>query len=87
MGARGNSKTKPQHDPDYLRMCEKLLEMRLAAGLTQRDMAKHLGKPKAHSMAFKIEHGERRIDPIEFVRWCRACNVDPGQTLNAFRFK
>jgi len=85
MGARTNTKTKPQHDRHYRQMCEKLREMRLEAGLTQRDMAKHLGKPKSHSAVFKIEQGERRIDPIEFIRWCRACDVDAGETLNLFR--
>ncbi len=83
MGARPTTKTKPQHSVAYRQMCKRLREMREAARLTQRDVAKKLKKP--HSTVYKIEHGERRIDPIEFIRWCRVCGVDPGGALNQLR--
>lgn len=49
--------------------------MREAAGLTQRAMGEKLGV--AHSYVHKCEVGERRIDPLELIRWCWACNQDP----------
>lgn len=41
-----------------------LLAMRQKAGLTQRDLAKKLGRE--HSFVWRIEAGERRLDVIEF---------------------
>ena len=49
------------------------------AGLTQRALAAKLGR--VHSYVFKVEAGERRIDPLEFAEWCIACNVDPAKGL------
>lgn len=53
--------------------------MREQAGLTQRELAEML---KIHgSMVHRSEIGDRRIDPVEFADWCRACNVDPGEAI------
>lgn len=71
--------TRPQHDPAYKRLCKLLKQCRLDAGLTQRDLGRKLRKP--HTFVHKIESGDRRIDPVEFVRWCRACGVDPGEAI------
>jgi len=56
--------------------------MREAAGLTQRALAAQLKKP--HSYVHKVEHGDRRIDPIEFVAWCRACGQSASNELSGF---
>jgi len=53
--------------------------MRAQAEMTQRALASILNKP--HSYVAKIEHGDRRIDPVEFVRWCRACGFDPAEAI------
>lgn len=71
--------TRPQHKAKYKRLCRILLELRTGAGLTQRALAEKLDTP--HSMIFKIEHGERRIDPVEFALWCRACGADPADVI------
>jgi transcriptional regulator with XRE-family HTH domain len=53
--------------------------MRTNAGLTQRDLAQKL---KMHNtMVHRSEIGDRRIDPVEFAAWCRACSVEPGQAI------
>jgi len=52
-----------------------LKRSRIDAGLTQRSLGERLRKP--NSYVHKVEVGVRRIDPLEFVRWCRACGVDP----------
>jgi hypothetical protein len=30
---------------------------------------------------YKVETGERRIDPVEFIGWCRAVAVEPAEAL------
>lgn len=43
-----------------------------------------LGEPgvgKPHSYVHKVETGERRIDPVEFIAWCRSCGLDPAGAL------
>lgn len=60
-------------------MCELLRQWRADAVLTQRALAERLGKP--HSYVWKVESAERRIDPIEFAAWCRACGVRPGRGI------
>ena len=52
---------------------------RIEAGLTQRSMGARLRKP--HTYVYKVEVGNRRIDPLEFIQWCRACRVDPSKKL------
>lgn len=70
---------RPQHKPAYRRMCAMLRNMREEAGLTQRDLAKRL---KMHNtMVHRSEIGDRRIDPVEFAAWCRACGADPGEAI------
>ena len=56
-----------------------LRNMREEAGLTQRDLAKRL---KMHNtMVHRSEIGDRRIDPVEFAAWCRACDADAGEMI------
>ncbi|MCH8345263.1 MAG: helix-turn-helix domain-containing protein [Planctomycetes bacterium] len=56
-----------------------LRQWRLDAGLTQRELGRRLKRP--HTFVHKTETGDRRIDPIEFVRWCRACGQDPARCI------
>ena len=56
-----------------------LKTMRADAGLTQRDLALKLGMH--NTMVHRSEIGDRRIDPVEFAAWCRACGVDPGHAI------
>lgn len=55
-----------------------LRESRNAAGLTQVDLAKRIGRPQ--SFVAKIEAGERRLDIIELRQVCQAL----GLTLPKF---
>jgi transcriptional regulator with XRE-family HTH domain len=48
--------------------------MRRRAGLTQRDLARKLGRE--HSFVWRIETGERRLDVIEFHWVCQALGQD-----------
>ena len=60
-------------------MCSMLRQWRKEAGLTQRDLAATLGKPPSY--IHKIEVGDRRIDPLEFSDWCRACAIPPQEAI------
>ena len=71
--------TRAQHAPAYKRMCRLLRDQRERAGLTIRALGAKLGKP--YSFVSKVERGERRIDPVEFVAWCRACGDDPSRAI------
>ncbi len=52
-----------------------LLDARMNAGVTQRELARRLGR--AHSYVSRIELGDRRIDVPEFIQWCEMLSADP----------
>ena len=52
-----------------------LREARLAAGLTQADLAKRLDRDQSHVSL--IEGSQRRIDIVEFHRLAQAIGADP----------
>jgi transcriptional regulator with XRE-family HTH domain len=52
---------------------------RRAAGVTQAAMAGKMGL--SQSQVAKIESGDRRIDPVEFARWCRVCGLTPAEAM------
>lgn len=54
---------------------KELRDARLRAGLRQVDVAEHLGKPQ--SFIAKIESGERKIDFIDTLNYCKAVTMDP----------
>lgn len=57
--------------------------MRLEAELTQSELGTVFRRP--HTFVHKVESGDRRIDPVEFARWCRACGVDPAKIIREVR--
>ena len=57
-----------------------LRRMRDDAGLTQRDLAKRIGK--SQPWVFKSEAASRRVDIAEFLEWAVGCGVDP---IDAFK--
>jgi transcriptional regulator with XRE-family HTH domain len=59
-----------------------LKRARKEAGLTQAAVAKKLRKPQ--SFVAKYEHGERRIDVVEFVAIARVLQADPIDLLTKF---
>ena len=48
-----------------------------------RSLAQVLGTP--HSFIGKIENQERRLDVVEFVRYCTALEVDPHEALSLLK--
>lgn len=52
---------------------------RADAGLTIRQLAEKMGVH--HSIIGKIETGERRLDVIEFVEYCKILGVNPQEVI------
>lgn len=54
---------------------EWLRQSRLKQGHTMRSIADKIDVP--HSWVQKIENGERRLDVVEYIEYCRTLGVDP----------
>lgn len=65
-----NSALSSVHTSEYRRLLSRLRAARAEADLTQRDVAKALGK--SPSYVAKCETGERRIDVVELLQFARA---------------
>ncbi|MBE0362876.1 hypothetical protein PULV_a0465 [Pseudoalteromonas ulvae UL12] len=61
------------------RLTKWLKDKRQEKGHTMRSLAQILGTP--HSFIGKIENQERRLDVVEFMRYCHALEVDPIEGL------
>lgn len=47
---------------------------------TMRDCGKKLGVP--HSFVGKVETGERRLDVVEYVEYCKVLGINPIEGIN-----
>lgn len=56
-----------------------LKEKRKEKGHTMRTLSQIINTP--HSFIGKVENQERRLDVIEYVRYCKALEVDPIEGL------
>ncbi len=71
--------TRSAFSRKYTRFRRLLTDARRAAGLTQVELAKKLGRPQ--SFVSKFERGERRLDVIEFLEVTRVLKVDPRRII------
>jgi transcriptional regulator with XRE-family HTH domain len=69
---------KSTFTPLYEAFRAKLVAMRTTSHLSQRELAKRLGRER--SFVSRIELGERRLDLVEFYWVCEACGQDPTRT-------
>lgn len=65
---------KSLYRPEYEAFLRLLRETRLAANLTQQQVAERVGRPQ--SFVSKVESGERRCDVVELRDLCQAIGVD-----------
>jgi transcriptional regulator with XRE-family HTH domain len=64
---------------EYKALRDILVEARVSAEMTQRDLALKLRRPQ--SFVWKIENDVRGIDVVEFIKVARALGVDPAKLL------
>jgi transcriptional regulator with XRE-family HTH domain len=69
---------------DYRTLIEVLSALRQELGVSQRELARRIGKPP--SFVNKIELFERRLDVLEFIVIAEALEQNPGPLLGSLRF-
>ena len=67
------------HHPRYVVLRNHLKAMREGAGMTQNQLADALGVTQ--SFVSKIERGERYVDVLFYMDWCRSCAVAPSDAM------
>jgi hypothetical protein len=67
------------HHPRYLVLREHLKALRVKAGLTQAEIATRLKLDQSY--VSKIERGERYVDVLFYVDWCKACGVKAAKAI------
>lgn len=77
--------TKDAHDPAYSVVLDGLIARRKALDMTQVDLADAMGTDQ--SQISKFERRERRIDVIDYLRFCIALQIEPGELLIDARAK
>lgn len=68
---------------EFLR--SELKKARLEADLLQNELAKILKKPQSYIS--KVESGERSLDIIEFVDYCKGLGLEPSKWLKKINDK
>ncbi len=71
---------KTIYSEDYARLRQWLRDKRNEKELTMRELAERMDV--IHSWIGKVELGERRLDLIEYVQYCKALEVDPIEGLS-----
>ena len=64
---------------EYQTFLQVLVSERKSTGLKQGDVARKLNRPQSYLS--KTEHGERRLDVVEFIALCRAMDADPLEVM------
>ncbi|WP_070155606.1 helix-turn-helix domain-containing protein [Sphingobium phenoxybenzoativorans] len=65
--------------PDYRAAIDAIKAARIAQKISQRELARRLGKPP--SFVNKIELLERRLDILEFVQISQAIGIGPEKLM------
>ncbi len=71
--------TRDKYDPAYRAIVDGLISARKARGMTQWDVAHGMGAEQ--SQISKFERGERRLDILDYLRYCRAVGLEPDVLL------
>lgn len=78
-GGKGKGPGAWQSSAAYRTVLATIVEARKSAGMTQRQVAKALGKPP--SWIARIETRQRRMDLLEFIAIARALGLKEGELL------
>ena len=68
------------HNKRYVNLRSVLKEVSKSAGLTQVQLAKQLHMEQSNLS--KIERGERYLDTLLFIDYCKACGAEPAEVIN-----
>ena len=71
--------SKSIHTDEMLVLRTWLKTKRNDHALTMRALGDRMGKP--HSFIQNVENGDRRLDVVEYVWYCRALNIEPQEGL------
>lgn len=71
--------TKDTHDPAYSAVLDGLIARRKALGVTQVELARIMGTDQ--SQVSKFERRERRLDVLDYLRYCLALGINPADLL------
>jgi transcriptional regulator with XRE-family HTH domain len=74
--------TRSIHNHEYRQLLGFMQQLREALGVTQAVLAQRLRTTQSY--VSKCERGERRIDIIEYVRYCDALGVDASVLMDVF---
>ena len=77
----GQRVSRALHSPRYQKLRRLLSEARVAANLTQLQVAEKMQRPQ--SFVSKYEGGERHLDVVEFVDLCAAIGISPSRVIDA----
>ena len=69
------------HHPRYSALRRHLKVLRKGAKLSQAVLADRLGEDQSY--VSKIERGERYVDLLFYMDWCRACGVMPDTGMKS----
>jgi hypothetical protein len=78
----GRKSVESLRGQDYEILVEVLVEAQEASGLTRKQVCDNVSRPKNYF--YKIVHGERRLDIVEFYELCEGMNADPMVLLKRF---
>lgn len=70
---------KSSFDDGYIAIIERLVIRRRELGMTQEQLAEAYGEDQ--SFISRVERRQRRIDVWEFVLFCQALDLDPGEEI------
>ena len=68
------------YSPHYEKLRTWLKKQREISGLTLREASLAMGRH--HSVLGKMEQDRRKIEVLEFVRYCQVLGVDPHEGLD-----
>jgi len=71
---------KSIHSAEHVVLREYLVDKRKKLGLTQRDLGARLSVH--HTLIGKVETGDRRLDVVELIDYCKALEVDPHEVVS-----
>lgn len=69
------------HHRRYAALRQHLRKLRKDAKLSQVELAARLGEDQSY--VSKIERGERYVDLLFYMDWCRACGIEPDNGMKS----